>query len=266
VILFRLHKDTAIEEYIRTDCLFFDLKSNTVREYFGSRNDFYCKKYIKLKKQAKQESNKTPNRDAVALRRNSERSLPNDGNNINSSRGLNTEREPNDSNKDNKENILILVDNKNNENTAGDDVWRNNFIGQETKNENVNTNIDENLNSRETSIKLNPITLRDFEYLIPEHIPIYDLRPSDTFIKDEIHNTHRLLSVIYKKSIIDPVIIRSTKLLFHTCSSFALSALCYTDYFIQKQAENKSVYIYLCRTLIIFHQVQNLPRQWYLFH
>jgi hypothetical protein len=256
VILFRLHKDTTIDKYIRTDCQFFDSKKNTVSEYFGSRNDFYYKKSIKLKKQAKQESNKTPDRDTVVLRRNSEISLnPTDTNNINSSRGLNTERKPNDSNKENKENTLILVDNKNNENAPGNAEQHNNFIGQETKNENINTNIDDNRNNMETSVKLNPITLRDYECLIPEHIPIYDLRPSDTFIKDEIHNSHRLLSVIHKKSIIDPVIIRCTKLLFHTCSSFALSALCYTDYFIQKQAENQPVYIYLCRLLMIFHQV-----------
>jgi hypothetical protein len=242
-VLFKIHKDIKIDKYIRTDCQFFDHQNGKVKEYFGERNEAHNKKVLLNSVSGNQETKKTDNHEMTAIRRNSENKFV-INNNINSSGEINTERGLQDDNINNKDNHLVLDKNKTEETApkaTENVVLYNNFANEEAKDEKI---IETN-DSQEEIKKLNQITLRDYECLMPEYIPIHDLRPIGTYMKDEIFNNHRLLSVIFKQSIKDPVIIRSTKLLFHTCSNFAFSALCFTDSYIEEQAKDPSVVKYL---------------------
>jgi hypothetical protein len=238
-IIYKVHKDTKFEKYIRTDCQFFDSSNDKFETYFGSRNALYNKKQLPVKTDNKESNTPIHGQEVLAIRRNSENKFinPTELNDINSSRELNTEREDKNIN---KADDLILDENKTDSNAPRpneDIVLYNNFAKEEGTDQKV---IPEN-NSKEEVKKLNPITLRDYECLLSKDIHIYDLRPVSTVIKDQIYNHHRLLSVINKQSIMDPVIIRSTKLLFHTCSNFAFSALCFTDSYIDKRGANTSL-------------------------
>jgi hypothetical protein len=238
-IIYKVHKDTKLEKYIRTDCQFFDPSNDKVETYFGARNRLYNKKQLPIKSENKESNTASHGQEILAIRRNSENKFinPTELNDINSSRELNTEREDKNIN---KADDLILVENKTDSNAPKpneDIVLYNNFAKDECT---VQKTTPEN-NFKEEVKKLNPITLRDYECLLSKDIPIYDLRPISTFIKDQIYSHHRLLSVINKQSIMDPVIIRSTKLLFHTCSNFAFSALCFTDSYIDKRGANTSM-------------------------
>jgi hypothetical protein len=237
--IFKVHKDNKLEKYIRTDCQFFDPLNDKVETYFGARNALYNKKQLPEKTVSKESNTAIHGQEVLTIRRNSESKFtsPTELNDINSSRELNTER---DDKKINKAEDLILDENKTDSNAPRpneDIVLYNNFAKEEDGNQKATP---EN-NIKEEIKKLNPITLRDYQCLMSKDIPIYDLRPISTVIKDQIYSHHRLLSVIYKQSIMDPVIIRSTKLLFHTCSNFAFSALCFTDSYIDKHGESTSM-------------------------
>jgi hypothetical protein len=234
----KVHKDTKLDKYIRTDCQFFHPSNDKVDTYFGARNGLYNKKHKPVKKDNKNFNTATHGQEILTTRCNSDNKIinPTELNNINSSRELNTERDKNINKADN----LILDENKTDSNAPKpneDIVLYNNFAKEEGT---IQKTTPEN-NSKEEVKKLNPITLRDYDCLTSKDIPIYDLRPISTVIKDRIYNYHRLLSVINKQSIMDPVIIRSTKLLFHTCSNFAFSALCFTDSYIDKRRASTSM-------------------------
>jgi hypothetical protein len=87
--------------------------------------------------------------------------------------------------------------------------------------------------------KLNYITLQDYASLPLKEIPVFDLRSLNTYLKDEIYNNHRLLSLFLKHSKLDPIHIRSIKFIYHLSSSFAFSALCFTDTLIEKRSESE---------------------------
>jgi DNA mismatch repair ATPase MutL len=262
-----MKKDTKMEDYIRTDCKFFDPLVVTIQDYFGKRNELYKKQHPWDKNYDRQGSGDSPIKNDQMTKvkeTNNNENENNDNNNNNDDdipntyadnvdsvsprKDLNTSRQLNEEHVSDKEvtkgEHLVLSDN------VGEDglkkspvnvVLYNNFSKEETErtSEGVTNTQDNNKQEEEaTPAQLNAITLRDYDCLIPKHIPIYDLRSTGRYMKDEIYNNHRLFSVVMKQSIMDPVIIRCTRLIFHISGCFASSALCFTDSYLEKRSES----------------------------
>jgi hypothetical protein len=223
VILFLAHKGATKDDLLRTDCMFFDKDTMTVERYFGKRAN---KKVY-------------PNSPTHTLK--SENNLNKTAADIESSREL-KDKHPLDINDDIiKAKRLSLKDNEPlSRRTTGEQdmiIQHGNFTTSGKPEIKENIEID-NTQAREEELSNNYISLRDYTCLDAKDIPVYDLRPTGTYIKDEIYSRHRLLSVLLKSSIMDPVIIRSTKLVFHLSSCMASSALCFTDSEIDNRANS----------------------------
>jgi hypothetical protein len=95
LFIFKIHKDTKIEKYIRTDCQFYDPLNDKVETYFGDRNALYNKKHVPVKTANKESNTAIHNQEMLTIRRNSENKFinPTELNDMNSSRELNTDRE-----------------------------------------------------------------------------------------------------------------------------------------------------------------------------
>jgi hypothetical protein len=137
--------------------------------------------------------------------------------------------------------ILVLNENKDNNNNkslASDEgeVQHNNFIDR-SFNDNGGVIIDDkdNMKAYETSIK-NQTTYNDYEELGPEDILEFDKRRFTKFLSDELVMNHRVVSIFFKRSIIDPQNIRLNKLVFEISLQFFTNALLFTDDYINSRA------------------------------
>src|SRR5690606_28479715 len=95
-------------------------------------------------------------------------------------------------------------------------------------------------NTTDSNKKLNKITLKDYDSLELGEIIDYDHRSSLKYIKDDIIINHSLVSVLFKTSILDPVYIRSTRLVFQISMNFAFNAILFTDNYIDARVNNKA--------------------------
>jgi hypothetical protein len=85
--------------------------------------------------------------------------------------------------------------------------------------------------------KFNLITINDYEELEPEKLNC-DKRTFLNMLKDCCILEHSLVSLLFKKSLLDPAFIRLLKFIFNCSLQFALSAMLFTDNYIDKRLTN----------------------------
>jgi hypothetical protein len=224
-----------------------------VLDYFGKRNEAYDKDEMirrqsseSLKKKASQ-NGADENGDPQAQ----------DGKDVNTTRQLNEERNiefqnitaagncedgiTNDiattSGNKTKHNLVLKEDNvakENSPSTKENVILHDNFAAADVNKE-FQTTI--KTNSQQMRL-LNAITLKDYAELYPNEINMFDLRSFLTYTKDELFIKHALLTVLFKKSILDPAVIRCTSLVLEICACFVANALTFTDSYIDKRSQN----------------------------
>jgi hypothetical protein len=239
--LYKANEDTNYEEFVRTDCQFFDPQVDKVEDYFGKRNEIYNTNGMNLKELNSPERNvKNKNKLDETSGKNTSRELKDREDKTNNLNLYSKYMRQNSSIELQEHHIIDtpVTDNKlvmkENEGVGTDNVvLQNNFVDSQ----NCDPVKAVNINSQKEMIK-NKITLRDYACLNPCYVPKYDLRTVGAYVKDEVFTKHRLLTVLKKRSILDPVIIRSTKLIFHLSSCLASSALLFTDDYIELKLRN----------------------------
>jgi hypothetical protein len=83
------------------------------------------------------------------------------------------------------------------------------------------------------------ITFQDYKSLKVNEYH-YDRRSFSVYFKDEILTHHRLLSVVFNTSLMDPLYIRLHRIIFEFSLTFALSAILFSDSYIDSRASNSS--------------------------
>jgi hypothetical protein len=81
-----------------------------------------------------------------------------------------------------------------------------------------------------------PITIGDYEQLGPLDIIRYDKRSFCKYLSDKLIMDHTIVSLIFKKSLFDPLYIRILKLVFQVSLQFCANALLFTDDYIDARA------------------------------
>jgi hypothetical protein len=240
-ILFRCNKGVKKEEFIKTDCQFYEPGKMCIDEYFGKRNDFFIKGITRQEKESTEDKQKDND-----VEMNTTRELKDDKNEDVKDRPVSCENKEthrlNEVNELEEINNDKLVIKENKPAPHNDIVLHDNFVSDgvsSVSRSNSKKTTCTNLTQNKTI--LNRITLKDYLALEFKYVPTYDLRTTLVFLKDEVYNKHRLFSVIQKQSIMDPVIIRSTKLMFYLSSSFASSALLFTDGYIEERIDLKVI-------------------------
>jgi hypothetical protein len=121
------------------------------------------------------------------------------------------------------------------ENTDNNDVpIHNNFI-RKNANIEVDTNNPETANQYKPTPSIRIITMRDYESLTIEERFVYDNRPFFGYLKQNLIRTNLSFSLLYKESIIDPIHIRITKLVFSISLLFGTNAFFFSDYYIEQR-------------------------------
>jgi hypothetical protein len=154
-------------------------------------------------------------------------------------------------------NELKLKENNNTDkelnNNEGQETLSNREISITNKQSENTTNVKYN-NYTETSSKLNnneiihkgntvkSISLRDYEELAQGEL-YFDKRNFITTLKDLLISEHALISLIFKRSLMDPSFIRLIKFVFEINMQFAFSAMLFTDDLIDARVNNKKAVI-----------------------
>jgi hypothetical protein len=81
------------------------------------------------------------------------------------------------------------------------------------------------------------VTLHDYKSLKVKDFQ-YDKRSFLVYLRDELIVHHRLLSIVFKRSLISPIYLRLNKLIFELSMTFALSAMLFNDTLIDNRAED----------------------------
>jgi len=79
-------------------------------------------------------------------------------------------------------------------------------------------------------------TLKDLERLTDEIILEYDTRDCWTYFKDKLIIGHPILSIIFFKSLMEPIALRISHLFFMITTNLAFNAIFYTDDYIEETA------------------------------
>jgi hypothetical protein len=93
-----------------------------------------------------------------------------------------------------------------------------------------------NLNTTTAKPPVNNIIMRDYEDLTLEERLVYDNRTLVKYLWDNIARRHQLISIMVKNSVIDPIYIRTTKLIFSFALIFGFNAILFTDSYIEARA------------------------------
>jgi hypothetical protein len=89
------------------------------------------------------------------------------------------------------------------------------------------------------------ISIPDYEELTPKELLKYDNRTTVRYFRDLLFVHHGVLSLVFRKSLKEPLFIRVWMFVFSLSMQFVFNALMYTDDVIdQRQANQKNVPIY----------------------
>jgi hypothetical protein len=77
---------------------------------------------------------------------------------------------------------------------------------------------------------------KDYEELSTHEQLIYDKRSFRTYLKEGIIREHRIINILFKKTLFHPLYIKVNKLIFELSMGLALNALMYTANYIDKRA------------------------------
>jgi hypothetical protein len=145
--------------------------------------------------------------------------------------GISTERQMVD------DNILQLKENRDDSNTKHDVVINTDFNPNLTDGVVHNIKCDGKLGDM--------VSIPDYEELHPKELLKYDSRTTMAYLRDMLIVEHSVLSLVFRKSLKDPLFIRVWMLVFYHSMQFAFNALVYTDAVIdQRQVDQKDVFIY----------------------
>jgi hypothetical protein len=130
--------------------------------------------------------------------------------------------------RENKMEIKNNIDNRN-------EIRVNNFI------------VTDNLEKTRAEKALNNfITLQDYESLEGEESLMFDKRTYIQMLKDRLQLDHPVISLIFKKSMLDPIFIRLICFIFQYSLQFTINAMFFTDNLIATRINNSNnVFIYL---------------------
>jgi hypothetical protein len=140
---------------------------------------------------------------------------------------------------------LVLNENKNDETPHGpnsdlsnDGFSRRGVNEQEhiVNNYIINEDDGHKLEISQISEKKINITLHDYDCLTTRESIIYDKRTFKTYLIDNIKEHHRLIRLFCRTSIFEPIFIRTNELIFEMSLTCAISALMFTDDYIDNRA------------------------------
>jgi hypothetical protein len=162
-----------------------------------------------------------------------------------------------------KNNILQLKDNnieletiQINENDCNMEIRNTNKEGEEKIKIKYN-NFTEKADVAKTDKKINAlklISLEDYEKLDYENL-YYDKRTFFVTYKDSLIEEHSLFSLIFKRSLMEPFFIRLIKFTFEMSMTFALSAMLFTDKYIEARINNQKSVSLRNKISLIFSSV-----------
>src|SRR5690606_23274877 len=109
-------------------------------------------------------------------------------------------------------------------------VAHNNFVIS-----NANTSLNLKTINQDTNVYTNEITIKDYENLSAKETILYDKRPFFKYIKDELIRSHKLVGIMFKRSLLTPHYITISKLVFELSLQFALNAILFSDYYIDER-------------------------------
>jgi hypothetical protein len=99
------------------------------------------------------------------------------------------------------------------------------------------------IDKKESTIE--EITEKDYKELTIQELLIYDKRAFKTYLKESIIKEHRIINIIFKRTIFQPLHIKLNKLIFELSIGLALNAIMYTANYIDKRATaNDKVTLY----------------------
>jgi hypothetical protein len=79
-------------------------------------------------------------------------------------------------------------------------------------------------------------TVKDYDELTRHEQLMYDRRSFSTYLKEGIINEHRIINILFKKTLFHPFYIKVNKLIFELSMGLALNALMYTANYIDQRA------------------------------
>jgi hypothetical protein len=120
-------------------------------------------------------------------------------------------------------NVLQLKENKDFITTERENILTNNSVTQ-----NAATAAKENINNL-TPVSKGLITIPDYEELLPKELLKFDKRTTLAYLKDLMILDHTILSLVFRKSLKDPLFIRVLQVVFAFSMQFAINAMLYTD-------------------------------------
>jgi hypothetical protein len=91
-------------------------------------------------------------------------------------------------------------------------------------------NIDRN------NLSIEEPTAKDYSELSRHEQLIYDKRSFGAYLKEAVINEHRIISILFKKTLFHPLFIKVNKLIFELSMGLAINALMYTANYIDKRA------------------------------
>jgi hypothetical protein len=162
------------------------------------------------------------------------------------SRELNNNNNNNDDDNNNHQinNALHLKENENEQSNPKIERAVNNFFNQDTNPDKVIVTITNNTENQQNG-KI--ITIRDYVELEPINALKYDNRTNFALFKDNLSTEHSLFSLLFKKSLRDPIYLRLAKLIFTLSMQFTFNAMLITDNDIDANTNDPS------RVIIIFN-------------
>jgi hypothetical protein len=140
-------------------------------------------------------------------------------------------------NENNKDNVLKLKENENN-----DHIDVNNNQDNEIKKRN-NYMIDENIDKTQHLKKINKsyiVSFGDYQQLAYDEL-FYDKRDFMSLLKDILINSHSVMSLLFKRSLFEPMFIRLTKFVFEINMQFTSCALLFTDSYIEARLKKLDI-------------------------
>jgi hypothetical protein len=123
--------------------------------------------------------------------------------------------------------ILHLNDNKTDDIKKGKTMAVNNYVEVTQDNHNI-----------ETARSNKEYTIHDYEELDSKDKITYDKRSNLKLFKDELILRHSIYSLIFKRSLFDPIFLRILNLTFLLSFQLTLSALTMTDGYIDSRLKN----------------------------
>jgi hypothetical protein len=121
-------------------------------------------------------------------------------------------------------NVLQLKENRDFVATERENILINNAVSQNAE----TTKGDININNL-TPVSKGLITIPDYEELLPRELLKFDKRTTFAYLKDLMILDHTILSLVFRKSLKDPLFIRVLQVVYSFSMQFAINAMLYTD-------------------------------------